>query len=69
MQQNTHSPQVHVGTFSRIANMLGHKATLSKFKNTEIISRILSNHIMDCKSTTREKLKTTTTTTNYKYES
>ena len=57
MQQNTHSPQVHVGTFSRIANMLGHKATLSKFKNTEIISRILSNHdIMNYKSTTREKL-------------
>ena len=52
----TFSSSVH-GTFSRIANILGHKATLSKFKNTEIISSILSNHnIMDYKPTTREKL-------------
>ena len=32
------------GTFSRIDNMLGHKASLSKFKKTEIISSILSDH-------------------------
>ena len=52
----TFSSSAH-GTLSRIANMLGHKATLNKFKNTEIISSILSNHnIMDYKSTTREKL-------------
>jgi len=51
----TFSSSVH-GTFSRIANMLSHKATLSKFKKTEIISSILSNHnIMDYKSTPREK--------------
>ena len=28
------------GTFSRIDHMLGHKASLSKFKKTEIISSI-----------------------------
>ena len=52
----TFSSSAH-GTFSKIGKVLGHKATLSKFKNTEIISSILSNHnIMDYKSTTREKL-------------
>ena len=32
------------GTFSRIDDMLGHKTRLSKFKKTEIISSIFSNH-------------------------
>ena len=32
------------GTFSRIDHMLDHKASLSKFKKTAIISRIISNH-------------------------
>ena len=32
------------GTFSRIDHMLGHKTSLSKFKNTEIISGIFSDH-------------------------
>ena len=32
------------GTFSRIAHMLGHRASLSKFKKIEIISNIFSNH-------------------------
>ena len=32
------------GTFSRIHHMLGHKASLSKFKKTEIISSILFDH-------------------------
>ena len=32
------------GTFSRIDHMLGHKASLSKFKKIEIISSIFSNH-------------------------
>ena len=32
------------GTFSRIAHMLGHKTSPSKFKKTEIISSIFSNH-------------------------
>ena len=32
------------GTLSRIDHMLGHKTSLSKFKKTEIISSILSNH-------------------------
>ena len=32
------------GTFSRIDHILGHKSNLSKFKNTEIVSSIFSNH-------------------------
>ena len=32
------------GTFSRIDHILGHKSNLSKFKKTEIVSSIVSNH-------------------------
>ena len=32
------------GTFSRRDHILGHKSNLSKFKKTEIISSIFSNH-------------------------
>ena len=32
------------GTFSRIGHILGHKSSLSKFKNIEIIANIFSNH-------------------------
>ena len=32
------------GTFSRIDHILGHKSSLSKFKNIEIISSIFSDH-------------------------
>ena len=32
------------GTFSRIDHILGHKATLDKFKKTEILSSIFSDH-------------------------
>ena len=32
------------GTFSGIDHMLGHKASLGKFKKMEIISSIVSNH-------------------------
>ena len=32
------------GTFSKIDHSLGHKSSLDKFKNTEIISSIFSNH-------------------------
>ena len=32
------------GTFSRIDHILGHKSNLSKFKKTEIISSMFSNH-------------------------
>ena len=32
------------GTFSRIDHILGEKSNLSKFKKTEIISSIFSNH-------------------------
>ena len=32
------------GTFSRRDHILGHKSSLSKFKKTEIVSSIFSNH-------------------------
>ena len=32
------------GTFSRIEHILGHKSNLSKFKKTEILSSIFSDH-------------------------
>ena len=32
------------GTFSRIDHSLGHKSNLSKFKKTEIISNVFSDH-------------------------
>ena len=32
------------GTFSRIDRILGHKSNLSKFKKTEIVSSIFSDH-------------------------
>ena len=32
------------GTFSRIDHILGHKSSLSKFKKTEIVSSIFSEH-------------------------
>ena len=32
------------GTFSRIDHILGHRSSLDKFKKTEIISRIFSDH-------------------------
>ena len=32
------------GTFTRIDHILGHKANLDKFKSTEIISSIFSDH-------------------------
>ena len=32
------------GTFSRIDHILGHKSNLSKFKKTELVSSIFSNH-------------------------
>jgi hypothetical protein len=32
------------GTFSKIGHILGHKASLSKYKKTEIILCILSDH-------------------------
>ena len=32
------------GTFSRIDHILGHKSDLSKFKKTEIVSSLFSDH-------------------------
>ena len=45
-QQNILSSEVHTEhrTFSRRDHILGHKWSLSKFKKTEIISNIFSNH-------------------------
>ena len=39
----TFFPSAH-GTISRIDHILGHKSSLSKFKKTEIISSIFSDH-------------------------
>ena len=41
--QYTFFSSVH-GTFSRIHHILGHKSSLGKFKETEIISSIFSDH-------------------------
>jgi exonuclease III len=41
--QNTFFSAVH-GTFSKIDHILGHKASLSKYKKMEIIPCILSDH-------------------------
>ena len=43
MQKNTLSSSAH-GTFYRIDHILGHKSSLRKFKKTEIVSKIISDH-------------------------
>ena len=53
-------------TFSRINHILGHKSNLSKFKKTEIISSIFSDHNamrldINYKKKTVEKKKKTQT--------
>ena len=46
------------GTFSRRDHILGHKSSLSKFKKSEIISNILSDHnAMRLESSYRKKKK------------
>ena len=42
-EEYTFFSSVH-GTFSRIDHILDHKSNLSKFKKTEIISSMFSNH-------------------------
>ena len=42
-EEYTFSSSAH-GTFSRIDHILGHKSNLSKFKKTEIVSSIFSDH-------------------------
>ena len=49
---------VHV-TFSKIDHMIGHKASLNKFKKSEIISSIFSDH-KGLKLETNPKEKTQT---------
>ena len=34
------------GTFSKMDHILGHKSSLGKFKKTEIVSSIFSNHTL-----------------------
>ena len=42
-EEYTFFPRAH-GTFSRLDHILGHKSHLSKFKKTEIVSSISSDH-------------------------
>ena len=50
------------GTFSRIDHILDHKSSLGKFKKTEIISSIFSDHnAMRLEINCRKKLKNTNT--------
>ena len=42
-KQNTHSFNVHE-TFSKVDHMKGNKTSFNKFKKTEIISSIFSDH-------------------------
>ena len=54
------------GMFSRMDHMLGHKASLSKFKKTEIISSIFSNHdAMRLEINYKEKTQKTQTRGGY----
>ena len=47
------------GTFSKIDHMIGHKASLNKFKKIEIISSIFSDHKgLKWETTLKEKPKT-----------
>ena len=43
------------GTFSRIGHMLGHKTSLNKLKNVEIISKIFSSLKYEIYANNREK--------------
>ena len=43
------------GTFSKIDHMLGHKTSLNKFKNTEIIPIIFPNHNMSLETNSKAK--------------
>ena len=45
------------GTFSRIGHILGHKSSLSKFKKTEIVSSIFSDHNTETRYQLQKKKK------------
>ena len=48
------------GTFSKIDHMVGHKASLNKFKKTEIISNIFSDYKgLKLETTSRKKTQIT----------
>ena len=54
------------GTFSRVDHILGHKSNLSKFKKTEIISSIFSDHnAMRLDINYKEKKKTVRNTNTW----
>ena len=55
----TFSSSLH-GTVSKIPHMIGHKASLNKFKKIEIISSIFSDHrILKLESNLKEKTQNT----------
>ena len=57
----TFSSNAH-GTFSKIDHMIGHKASLTKFKKIEIISSILSDHKgLNLETSLKEKTPNTQT--------
>ena len=51
------------GTFSRIDHILGHKSALNKYKKTEVITRIFSDHnVMKLEVNNRKKFGKSTNT-------
>ena len=54
-EEYTFSSSAH-GTFSRIDHVLGHKSNLSKFKRTEIVSSVFSDHNTTRLENKRKKL-------------
>ena len=44
------------GTFSKVDHILGHKSSLGKFKKTEIISSIFSDHNAETRYQLQEKI-------------
>ena len=55
-----------LGTFSRIDHILGHKSNLSKFKKTEIVSGIFSDHNALKLDINYKKKKTVTNTNTWR---
>ena len=62
---NIHSSQEQQGTFSRIDHILGQKSRLGKFKKTEIISSIFSDHNFMRLEINYKKNKAKTKNTSY----
>ena len=61
-KQNTHSFSSVHGTFSKTDHMIGHKASLNKFKKIEIISSIFSDQKgLKLETNLKEKIQKTQT--------